>query len=157
MIKTTLLHRRQKGREILAEKQISPAIATQPGFSHARTPTNTLHGRLWLGASEALGIYDFERGAYLNLYRIAHNKSTVDKGDNFPASVARIERSEIRDQHQSGAIVPGFRSAQSGLLARFDQRPCKPLAAFGQSCRTILSIGDHSEHAIAREVCDRDA
>jgi hypothetical protein len=42
------------------------------------------------------------------------------------------------------------------LTCRFDQRPCKPLAAFGQSCRTIQSICDHGEHAIAREVCDRD-
>jgi hypothetical protein len=62
-----------------------------PGYSHtagvfARTHAHKriLHGRLWLGASEALDIRDFERGPFWNLYRIAHNKSTVDKWDNFP-------------------------------------------------------------------------
>jgi hypothetical protein len=78
----------QKGRENFSRKEKSPAIATQPGFSHARTPTNTLQGRLLLGASKALDIYDFERGPFLNLYRIAHSKSTVDKGDNSPGEVA---------------------------------------------------------------------
>jgi hypothetical protein len=65
-----------------------------PGYSHtagvfARTHTHkrARHGRLWLGASEALDICDFERRPFLNLYRIAHNKSTVDKWDNFPGEI----------------------------------------------------------------------
>jgi hypothetical protein len=76
----------RKAEQILAGKNKSPAIATQPGCSHARTGTHkhALHGRLWLEASETLDICDFERGAFLNLYKIAHNKSTVDNWDNFP-------------------------------------------------------------------------
>lgn len=80
----------RKGRANLCRKeQRPPAIATQPGCSHARTHMHrhALHGRLWLGASEALGICDFERSPFLNLYRIAHNKSTVDKWDNFPGEI----------------------------------------------------------------------
>jgi hypothetical protein len=49
---------------------------------------------LWLGASEVLDICDFERGPFLNLYRIAHNKSTVDKWDNFPGEIPRRNSQE---------------------------------------------------------------
>jgi hypothetical protein len=37
-----------------------------------------------------------------------------------------------------------------------DQRPCKPLATFGQSRRTTSKICDYREHAIASEVCNSD-
>ena len=36
-------------------------------------------------------------------------------------------------------------------LRIFDQRPCKPLAAFGQSCRTMSEIYDYREYAVACE------
>ena len=39
---------------------------------------------------------------------------------------------------------------------RFDQRPCKPLAAFGQSCRTMSEIYDYREYPVACEVCNSD-
>jgi hypothetical protein len=38
----------------------------------------------------------------------------------------------------------------------FDQGPCKPLAAFGQSCRTISEIYDYREYPVACEVCNSD-
>jgi hypothetical protein len=38
----------------------------------------------------------------------------------------------------------------------FDQRPCKPLAAFGQSCRTMSEIYDYREYPVACEVCNSD-
>jgi len=37
-----------------------------------------------------------------------------------------------------------------------DQRPCKPLATFGQPCRTISEICYYREYAIASEICNSD-
>jgi hypothetical protein len=82
------LRRPQKGRTNLSGKEKDPGYSHTAGvFARTHTHKHAVHGRLWLGASEALGIYDFERGPFLNLYRIAHNKSTVDKWDNFPGEI----------------------------------------------------------------------
>ena len=75
--------------QILAGKKKTPGYRYTAGvFARIRTHKRALHGRLLLGASEALDICDLERGPFLNLYRIAHNKPTVDKGDNSPGEVA---------------------------------------------------------------------
>ena len=42
------------------------------------------------------------------------------------------------------------------LRLRLRSRPCKPLAAFGQSCRTMSEIYDYREYAVACEVCNSD-
>ena len=42
------------------------------------------------------------------------------------------------------------------FVCGFDQRPCKPLAAFGQSCRTMSEIYEYREYPVACEVCNSD-
>jgi hypothetical protein len=56
-------------------------------FARPHAHKNARHERLWLEANKALDTCDFERGPFLNLYIIAHNKSTVDKWDNFPGEI----------------------------------------------------------------------
>jgi hypothetical protein len=86
--KTALLRSPQKGRANHSGKEKDPGYSHTAGvFVRMHTYKHALHGRLWLGASEALDICYFERGPFLNLYRIAHNKSTVDKWDNFPGEI----------------------------------------------------------------------
>jgi hypothetical protein len=91
------------------------AIIKTPGYSHtagvfARTHTykRAPHGRLWLEASEAPHICDFERGPFLNLYKIAHNKSTVDKWDNFysPACTSPAASISVRANHWPRSVNP---------------------------------------------------
>jgi hypothetical protein len=64
---------------------------------------------------------------------------------------------ELEDKGTEKALLSRF---FSGLLecfvCGFDQRPCKPLAAFGQSCRTMSEIYDYREYPVACEVCNSD-
>jgi hypothetical protein len=166
----------RKAEQILAGKKKTPGYSHTAGVfsrTHAHAQTRTTRA-LVAGASKALDTCDLERGPFLNLYKIAHNKSTVDKWDNFPEEIpSRGPRPVLLRRRESKKQEPAFSCALGAptlshaeraqllfpnlfLSCRFDQRPCKPLAAFGQSCRTILSICDHREHAVAREVCDRD-
>jgi hypothetical protein len=43
------------------------------------------------GAKKASGVYDFDPGAFPNLYKIAHSETTVDKSNNstsgFPQTI----------------------------------------------------------------------
>ena len=56
--------------------------------------------------------------------------------------VARVERSETRERHPSRTFVPGFRSAQSGLLIALSMIKPKAGPTVGLRCDAICSEDD---------------
>ncbi len=57
------------------------------------------HARpLVAGIREALDTCDFEQGLLLNLYKVAHYESAVDKWDNFSRAISPIMRRIVTDR-----------------------------------------------------------
>jgi hypothetical protein len=57
------------------------------------------------GIREALDTCDFEQGLLLNLYKVAHYESAVDKWDNFSRAISPIMRRIATDRDKIAAFA----------------------------------------------------